>query len=123
MGRPKGGQKKADKDPTGNESYESTMALTAQRHACYESLQNTPALVPGILQTMATMSFPSQPSLPLAQAAKHAANCAFHIFARVETHDWGLPRHLLESVMLRLLRLAVQCAQEGTSQAHCLQMS
>ena len=96
------------------------MALTAQRQACCDSLETKPALVPSLLQTMATMSFPSQPSLPLAQAAKHAASCAFHIFTKVETHTSGLPRHLLESVMLRLLRLAVQWAQEGASQAHCL---
>ena len=123
MGRPKGGQKKADKDPTGNESNEAAMALTAQRQACSESLQTKPALIPSMLQTMAIMSFPSQPSLPLAQAAKHAANCAFHIFTKVETHTWGLPRHLLESVMLKLLRLAVQWAQEGASQAHYLPSS
>ena len=72
---------------------------------------------------MATTSFPSHPSLPLAQAAKHAANCAFTIFAKLESNDWGLPRHLLTTVMLKLLRLAVQWAQEGAAQAHLLPMA
>ena len=116
MGRPRGGQKKADKVPRGNESNEATLALTAQRQACYVALgEKKPALIPGILQSMATMSFPSRPSLPLAQAAKHAANCALRIFAKIDSNDWGLPQHFLYSVMLKLLHLAVQWAQEGAT--------
>ena len=115
MGRPKGGQKKADKDPHDNESNEAALALAAQRQACDNALGERPALVPGILQNMAAMSLPSHPSLPLAQAAKHAAQCALIIFAKIDSHDWGLPQHLLHSVMFKLLHRAVQWAQEGTA--------
>ncbi len=112
MGRQKGGIKKPEKEGHDDGHRAVIEAIKAKRQECLEALEksNLQETVK-FSQELSRISCPLRPSLPLAQAAKLAAQCAITTHLR---HDQGeVVEPKVMSTVLVLLKKATQWAWEG----------
>ena len=113
MARPKGGNKKPEKEEHDDRHRAVIEAIRAKRQECLEALEKSDLLAPvKFSQEISRISCPSRPSLPLAQASKLAAHCAIalHLRAGLKAAEDAKLQH----AVIWLISKAVTWAWEGT---------